>query len=245
MSVSLTDLENYINAKTSLAQSSQLIARGKMIAFAGLGIGAGIGIAAYGLSFFREPGRISKVELTNPVVSLDPQTSLKLGPIEPVKFDTPPLLRVDPNSSVRVEQAEPFRVETVSRPDFIPRLDQVRVPEGTSSRVVTDFTIFHHYKVNDKDQVITGWTFDDNQASFPRFQYCYLSRTSPSGELEDVSVKFALNGEIVRASSSLMNERETREMFTHCVWFAGTKDGSRQPSVDSEMVPVGRPSIRR
>lgn len=241
MALTLADLEAYMAAKAARIHADNLAARGRMIAFAALGIGAGVGAAAYGFSFLREPGRVSKVEITNPVVSIDPQTPLKVTPTEPMRFENPPAIRIDPASAVRVEQTAPFKVESV-RPEIGPRPELVKAPEGTPSRVVTDFTIFHHAEINDTDRVITGWKFADSQAQSPSVQYCYFARTSGDEDLEDESVKFALDGQIVRPTSRLLNAEQTKSMFGRCVWFAGTKIAS--DPVETGMVPVGRPGRR-
>lgn len=243
MALTLADLEAYMAAKASRIQADNLAARGRMIAFAALGIGAGVGAAAYGFSYLREPGRISKVEIANPMVQLDPQAAIKVTPTEPLRVETPSSIKIDPSSSVRVEQTTPFRIEG-TRPDYAPRPELVKAPEGTSSRIVSDFTIFHHAKLNETDSVITGWKFADNQAQSPSLQYCYFSRSASSEDMEDESVKFALDGQIVRTSSRLLTAEQTRAMFAHCVWFAGTKVNANPEQVDTSMVPVGRPSRR-
>ena len=86
MALTLADLEAYMAAKASRIHAENLAARGRMIAFSALGIGAGIGAAAYGFSFLREPGRISKVEIANPMVSLDPQAAIKVTTHEPLRL---------------------------------------------------------------------------------------------------------------------------------------------------------------
>ena len=243
MAMTLADLEAYMAAKASRIHAENLVARGRMIAFAGLGIGIGVGAAAYGFSFLREPGRISKVEITNPTVSLDPQAAVKLTPSEPLRVEPLSTIKIDPSSTVRVEQTTPFRIEG-SRPDYGPRPELIKAPEGTPSRVVTNFTIFHNAEVNDTDRVITGWKFADSQAQAPSIQYCYFTRSAGGEDLEDESVKFALDGQIIRPSSKLLNAEQTRAMFNRCVWFAGTKTNATPDAAETGMVPVGRPSRR-
>jgi hypothetical protein len=243
MALTLADLEAYMAAKASRINADNLAARGRMIAYAALGIGAGIGAAAYGFSFLREPGRISKVEIANPTVNLDPQAAIKVTTHEPLRLETPPPIKIDPMSTVRVEQTAPFRIES-ARPDYVPRPELVKAPEGTPSRVISNFTIFHRYEVSDTERVVTGWNFSDSQANAPTTQYCYFARMAGGEDLEDESVKFALDGDIIRPSSRLLTAEQTRSMFSHCVWFAGTKSNPNAGLVDSSMVPVGRPSRR-
>lgn len=243
MALTLADLEAYMAAKASRIQADNLAARGRMIAIAAFGIGAGIGAAAYGFSFLREPGRISKVEIANPMVSLDPQAAVKLAPTEPLRIETPLPLKIDPTSTIRVEQTAPFRIEG-PRPDYVPRPELVKAPEGTPSRVISNFTIFHRYEVSDTERVVTGWNFSDSQANAPTTQYCYFARTAGGEDLEDESVKFALDGAIIRPSSRLLNPDQTRAMFARCVWFAGTKINASPDPVETGMVPVGRPTQR-
>lgn len=243
MALTLADLEAYMAAKASRYQAENLAARGRMIAFSALGIGAGIGAAAYGFSFLREPGRISKVEIANPMISLDPQAAVKVTTHEPLRLENPAPLKIDPTSTVRVEQTTPFRIEG-QRPDYLPRPELVKAPDGTPSRVISNFTIFHRYEVSDTERIVTGWNFSDSQANAPTTQYCYYARTAGGEDLEDESVKFALDGEIIRPTSRLLNAEQTRAMFARCVWFAGTKVNATPDPVETSMVPVGRPSRR-
>jgi hypothetical protein len=144
-----------------------------------VGVGTGIFLAAWGVSFlwkYTPP----EIRIANPQVIVSQLT--------PFKVEQDKSFKVEQDKPFKVEQDKPFKVE----PDkpFIapPELSNSDRKEASAiKREVTVFWLVTH----GLGEVVTGWKYADGRGGNPVHQYCYYS--APNDDHSSKRVDIASN----------------------------------------------------
>ena len=182
-----------------------LFDRAAALAIDALGIGAGILLAAWGISFlWRYTPPDIAVRIANPEVLLKQSEPLKVSQDKPFT----------------IVQSEPFKVDSAMvtvKADHIlsPSQPPTQTPSGdVIRREVTVFSSVDHALGN----VTTGWKFKDGSGGLPVYQYCYYK--APAGEGANVSITIA-EDRVRDVSSSSSRVPDIERALAKCVWFGG------------------------
>ena len=143
-----------------------ILGRAAAVGIAAAGIGIGILLAAWGLSFL---WRYTPPEIAVHVAN--------------------PELRVVQEEPFKVEQDKPFMVD---RAPSSARSDNERVGKTAGGDVIKrEVTVFSEVE-HGLGQVITGWNYEDGSGGVPSRQYCYY--TAPNGDGSETKVTIASDG---------------------------------------------------
>jgi hypothetical protein len=152
------------------------------------GLGTGIFLAAWGISFLWRytPPEIA-VRIANPEVHIAQDTALRVTQDKP--FD--------------VAQSEPFKIETpkvIVRTDEPPRSvdNGSRTDPKTGEVIRSEVTVFSSVR-HGPGSVTTGWVYRDGSGGVPSSQFCYY--IAPNIDHSDTRVDIATD----RVSSPILN----------------------------------------
>jgi hypothetical protein len=145
------------------------------------------------------------------VMSLSPNTELRLASGQTVKLEEGATVRLDPNASVRIvgdlkmlqPSKQQLQMDSKSEDDELP---------------FTSYTIFKD--VNYGSGVVeTGWAYDLSDTVRPKYQYCFYKQTLGKGLVSKVSI--AVNGYPRRPSSLTKLSFDFDGAVANCIWFSG------------------------
>jgi hypothetical protein len=165
-----------------------------------LGVGLGILLAAWGISFLWRytPPEIS-VRIKNPEVH--------------VAQDRP--LTVTQDKPFIVEQSKPFKVEQPSPTITAGVGGDTKTAKGDV--IEREVTVFSNVK-HGPGTVVTGWNYRDGSGGVPVKQYCYYS--APKIDTSSTRIDIASDGtRLLNASISLVPELEGA--LAKCQWWRG------------------------
>ena len=149
-----------------------------------VGVGTGILLAAWGISFLwhHTPPEIA-VRIANPEVHLAQDSPLTVTQDKPFVIAAPEPLKIDPPKlTVNVEQSPQSVVKGVST-------DAKTTTGDIITREVTVFSNVRH----GPGTVVTGWSYSDGSGGTPIKQYCYYT-TAPNLGHSTKRVDIASNG---------------------------------------------------
>jgi len=172
--------------------------RAAAVGLATAGIGTGILLAAWGISFLWRytPPEIA-VKVANPEIRVTQEKPFTIAP--------PPPLQIDPKMPpLKVERAAPLSGSTGS---------ENKTPEGDVIR--REVTVFSSVK-HTAGHVTTGWNFRDGSGGVPVSQYCYYS--APNFDNSSTKIDIAVNGARVPAARVVP---QLEEALTKCQWWQG------------------------
>jgi len=145
------------------------------------------------------------------VMSLSPDTELRLASGQTVKLKEGAMVRLDPNASVRV-------VGDIKIPKPSDDQLQVNTPTGSDELPFTSYTIFK--TVNYGSGVVeTGWNYDLSDTMRPKYQYCSYKQGFAKGLAGKISL--AENGFPRKPSSSVKLPFNFDDAVANCIWFSG------------------------
>jgi hypothetical protein len=153
--------------------------RAAAVGFCAVAIGAGILLAAWGISLlwrYRPPE--IHVRIANPEVRVTQDAPLKVAQDKPFVIAQPEPFKVERGEpTIKVEQGSP---SVTSRDTNTPSGDSIR-------REVTVFSNVKH----GAGTVVTGWSYRDGSGRVPIRQYCYY--TTPNVDHSSKRVDIASN----------------------------------------------------
>jgi hypothetical protein len=175
------------------------IERATAVGLGALGIGMGILLGAWGLSFLwrNEPPEIA-VRIANPEVHVTQDTPLKIEQDKPFTLARPKPLELNLKS---IMGAQPF-----NGPD-------AKTTDGNVIR--REVTVFWSTKHGPGD-VTTGWNYKDGSGGKPVSQYCYYGVLNADGSMTKVDI--ASDGRrFLRIGASRVPDLE--EALAKCQWW--------------------------
>ena len=154
-----------------------IIGRAAAIGFAATGIGIGILLSTWGISFLWQytPPEIA-ARLVNPEVRIVQEKPFKVEQDRPfaIKQDKPLL----------VEQDGPFAVRQT--PLLIDGRDtRAKTPSGDVIR--REVTVFSEVK-HGPGNVVSGWNYEDGSGGIPSGQYCYYAAPNRDGSTKRIDI---------------------------------------------------------
>jgi hypothetical protein len=178
-----------------------LIDRATAVGIASVGIGTGVLLAAWGVSFLWRytPPEIA-VHIANPEVRI-----AQSGP-----------LTVTQDKPFTIAPPEPLKIDGA---DLASRVEQIRRDAKTAggdviSREVTVFSNVNH----GPGLVVTGWSYKDGSGREPVRQYCYYLTPKPDGSSTRVDI--GSNGASAsNIAAGLVPDLEGA--LTKCQWWHG------------------------
>jgi hypothetical protein len=178
-----------------------VIERAAALGIAAAGIGTGVLLAAWGISFLWRytPPEIA-VRVANPEIHVTQDKPFTLAP--------PPPLQIDPNiPTLKIERPPPLPDSGAGRDTKTPEGDLIR-------REVTVFSTVQH----GAGSVTTGWNYRDGSGGVPVRQYCYYS--APNIDYSITRIDIASDGaRLLNASLSFVPELEGA--LAKCQWWQG------------------------
>lgn len=152
----------------------------------------------------------SKVRLDNPVVTLDPASTVRMA--EPLRLDPAATVKLDPAATVKVAgQGENPRPTAA-------QLQQDAKP-ASGARAVTNYTIFKSVPFG-QGSVVTGWSFTSSEQPSPTRQYCYyVQEVGPGDSNAQVKVDVAIDGTMLPNLKA--RNFEPNAAAASCTWFDG------------------------
>jgi hypothetical protein len=186
-----------------------LAERSIAVGIGAVGVGTGILLAAWGISFLWRytPPEIA-VHIANPEVHVVQDSPLRVTQDKPFVIEPPEPLKIDrPKVTISVEQPPQSAVNGVSK-------DAKTAAGDVITREVTVFSNVRH----GPGAVVTGWIYRDGSGGTPVKQYCYY--TAPDIDHSTKKVDIASNG--VRSlglDAGLVPELE--DAIGKCQWWQG------------------------
>jgi hypothetical protein len=154
--------------------------RAAAVGIAAAGVGTGILLAAWGISFlwrYTPP----KIEIANP--------ELRIIQEEPFKVEQGQPFKVEQDNPFKVEQEKPFNIDKSSLSAIEGNDNGSKTASGDVIRYqVTTFSEVDH----ESGQVLTGWIYKDGSGGIPVHQYCYY--LAPNGDGSTKKVDIASDG---------------------------------------------------
>lgn len=175
-----------------------MIERAAAMGIAAAGIGTGVLLAAWGISFLWRytPPEIA-VRVANPEIRVIQGKPFEIAP--------PPPLKIDPSATLKVEVPTPSS-DSRNGPD-------TKTPEGDVIR--REVTVFYTVRYG-PGHVTTGWNYKDGTGRIPVRQYCYYSAFNIDYSITRIDI--ASNGaRLPNASPSLVPELEGA--LAKCQWW--------------------------
>jgi hypothetical protein len=202
-----------------------IISRAAAVGLAAVGIGAGVLLACWGLSFFfhYDDPVVKKLEaLGTQLEALTQRQTDQLVEVIGQRLDV-----IGQNSTRETEalnqnlvqrlEAINKRIEVALAAKQQPNFGEGTTPDGAIiRRQVTVFSdVVHH-----GGKVVTGWSYKDGASNGPPFnQYCYWLIHNSDGE--DTKVDIAENGQR-RQTSAMMSVPALNEAQSKCQWWSGS-----------------------
>src|SRR4051812_38783000 len=137
------------------------LARASALGIAASGIGAGILLAAWGVSLIWRPSPATmEVRIANPEIRVTQQNPFLVTQDAPLTIAPIPPVKIDPSQlTVKVDQA---------LPQLPPLLGGQAARDEVIRREVTVFSTVKH----EAGSVVTGWRFENGGARVPNNQFC-------------------------------------------------------------------------
>jgi hypothetical protein len=174
-----------------------------------VGVGTGIFLAAWGISFLWRytPPEIA-VHIANPELHVAQDSPLKITQDKPFVVVSPEPLKIDPPKvTISVEQPPQSLVKGVST-------DAKTASGDITTREVTVFSNVRH----GPGAVVTGWIYRDGSGGTPTKQYCYYNAPNLDHSIKRVDI--ASNGApLVDLNAELVPDLE--EAIGKCQWWQG------------------------
>jgi hypothetical protein len=184
-----------------------VVERAAAVGIAAVGIGTGILLAAWGVSFLWRyaPPEIA-VRIANPELRVIQEAPLTVTQDKPFVIAQPEPLKIDTGKvTIKVEQ-----------PSSISR-EANDIKAATGEVIRREVTVFSNVK-HGPGKVVTGWNYKDGSDGVPLGQYCYY--TVPGVDHSQRRVDIASNGvRLPHASSALVPDLE--EALAKCQWWQG------------------------
>jgi hypothetical protein len=174
-----------------------VIERAAAVGIVAASIGAGILLAAWGISFSWRY-TLPEITIRNP--------EIRVIQDKPFVLESPAPLKIDPNTpTLKVEPPSPFPASEAGK--------EAKTAEGEVIR--REVTVFHTAKHN-TGHVTTGWNYKDGTGRVPTRQYCYYS--SPSFDYSSTRIDIALDGVRLPISSPVP---DLEGALAKCQWWQG------------------------
>jgi hypothetical protein len=172
-----------------------------------VGVGTGILLAAWGISFLWRytPPEIA-VRIANPEVHIAQDSPLKVAQDKPFVVEAP-----EPS---KTERAKPTIEQ--SPQSVIGSVDK-NVKTAGGDVIAREVTVFSNVK-HGSGSVVTGWTYRDGSGGTPVQQYCYYAARNLDHSTKKVDI--ASNGvRLVNIDAGLVPDLE--EAIGKCQWWQG------------------------
>jgi hypothetical protein len=146
------------------------------------------------------------------VMSLAPNTELRLASGQTIRLEEGATVKLDPNASVRVTgdlkmpqpSKQQLQVDTTSQSNELP---------------FTSYTIFKSVSYG-SGAVESGWSYDLSDPIRPVSQHCHYKESVDKGIAGAVTL--AVNGFPLRPSSSAKLSFNFDEALANCIWVSGS-----------------------
>jgi hypothetical protein len=144
------------------------------------------------------------------IMSLSPNSEVRLAAGQTVKLAEGTTLKLDPSSTVRI-------AGDVKMPQPSNRQLQPNTMSG-GQLPFTTYTVFRSVE-HGSGRVETGWNYDLSDTTRPRSQYCsYIQRVGKGTQIKDV---IAVNGFPRRPSPLVKASFDFDAALANCTWFSG------------------------
>jgi hypothetical protein len=183
-----------------------LIQRATAVGIAAVGIGTGILLAAWGISFLWRytPPEIA-VRIANPEVRISQEAPLTVTQDKPFVLAQPEPLKIDPTTPA-------FKTEQPSLPPISDIGQNAKTSKGdVIEREVTVFSSVKH----GAGFVMTGWSYRNGSGGVPFHQFCYYTAANVDGS--STRIEIASDGRRLFQNWSPVPNLE--EAFGRCQWW--------------------------
>jgi hypothetical protein len=174
-----------------------------------VGVGTGILLAAWGISFLWRytPSEIA-VHIANPEIHVAQEAPLKVTQDKPFVVESPGPLKIDPPKvTISVEQPPQSVVNGVS----------TDTKTATGDIITREVTVFSNVR-HGLGAVVTGWIYRDGSGGTPTKQYCYYSAPDLDHSIKRVDI--ASNGvRLLDIDTGLVPDLE--QAIEKCQWWRG------------------------
>jgi hypothetical protein len=170
-----------------------------------VGVGTGILLAAWGISFLWRytPPQIA-VHIANPEVHVAQDSPLKVTQDKAFVIETPGPLKIDPPKPTASVEQSPHSTVT-----------DTKTAEGDV--IKHEVTVFSNVR-HGPGSVVTGWNYRDGSGGTPVQQYCYYTANNLGHSSERVDI--AANGvRLLDIDAGLVPDLE--EALGKCQWWQG------------------------
>jgi hypothetical protein len=186
-----------------------LVERTLAVGIGAVGIGTGILLATWGISFLWRytPPEIA-VRIANPEVHVAQDSQLKVTQDRPFVVESPQPLKIDPPKvTISVEQPPQSVVKGVS----------TDAKTATGDIITREVTVFSNVK-HGLGTVVTGWTYRDGTGGTPVQQYCYYAAANLDHSTKRVDIA-SNRVRLVDIDAGLVPDLE--EAIGKCQWWQG------------------------
>ena len=184
-----------------------LIERGAAVGLAALGIGMGILLGAWGISFLWRyvPPEIA-VRVANPELRVTQETPFKVEQDKPFVLAPPEPLEIKPaKPTIKGDQPAPAVVSE----------NDTSAKTASGDVIRREVTVFWNVK-HGLGNVTTGWNYKDGSGGVPVGQYCYYALLN--GDRSMTKVDIAVDGtRLPQISASLVPDLEGA--LAKCQWW--------------------------
>ena len=216
-------ITNRLSAETSFNGGRSVFWRLVGLGSFNLGLGVALGIGLYGYSHITRSGaNLSDLSLIlSKELSAATFHGSATGNVQIKSYDLrlarDQLVSLDPNTRLKLDPA----AKIVADGELRIQTPTITAPPAISQKnpaptAVTNFTIFKSVPF-DKGVVMTGWNFLTSAQKKPTEQYCYYTENAETPGL-NIVVEFAGDGKL-EAPSNLPRGFDAYAAFEKCVWF--------------------------
>jgi hypothetical protein len=147
------------------------------------------------------------------MMSLAPNSEVKLASGQTVNLEKGATVSLDPNSSVRV--VGDFKLDMPQ-----PSKQQLQLDTTSKSEELpfTNYTIFRSVSYG-SGEVVTGWHFDLSDTLRPKNQFCYYTQNVEKGLAAKYTI--AVNASPLRPSPLAKLSFDFDGALAACTWFSG------------------------
>jgi hypothetical protein len=184
-----------------------LIERALATGIGAVGVGTGIFLAAWGISFLWRytPPEVA-VRIANPEVRVIQDSPFSVTQDKPFVLAQPEPLKID-EVKVKIDQAPATSVSGATSD----------ARSATGDVIKREVIVFSSVK-HGPGSVFTGWKYQDGSGGKPFEQFCYY--TIPNADYSSTRVDIAYNGSrSLHVSASLVPDLEVA--LGRCVWWQG------------------------
>src|SRR5262249_44807792 len=151
--------------------------RGGALGLGAVGIGFGIFLAAWGISFLWRPFTPPEVRIANPELTVTPNGPFVVKPNEPFTIQQPGPLKLD-SAGITVKTDQPLPAGSTKGASG-------ETKTSTGDIIKHEVTVFWTVKHIEGD-VVTGWIYPNGRGGVPTLEYCYYTSPNLDGSSKKV-----------------------------------------------------------